>query len=148
MPKLVSLRLIMAVVVIAIGLIGFVVASQYNMGSGLRMGPGYLPVVLSALLIGLGVIEATSAIVQGAPKVDIEWRAFFAILAAVTGFGISMLYLGMIPAFFICIGLCSLAEKNYGLIPALAIATLTAIGAWLLFSQLLGMTMPLFRFGA
>ena len=51
------------------------------------------------------------------------------------------------PAFFVVIGLSALSERSYGWVPALVLASATSVGAWLLFSRLLGMTLPLFQFG-
>jgi hypothetical protein len=43
-------------VFVVVGIAFAVVATRYELGSALRMGPGYLPLVLGAVLTGLGLI--------------------------------------------------------------------------------------------
>ncbi|KZM50242.1 tripartite tricarboxylate transporter TctB family protein [Labrenzia sp. OB1] len=148
--KTISLRLIVAVLLAGIGLTALVIASTYDIGSARRMGPGYFPVVLSAVLVLLAVAEGVTAFMKRAPESSsskIDWRPLLAILGAVAGFAVTIALFGLIPAFFVVIGLATLSEPRYGWKPAAILAIITCIGAWLLFSQLLGMTLPLFRLG-
>jgi len=43
---------------VGLGVGALLVARNYRMGTAFRMGPGYFPVVLSFLLIGIGFIVA------------------------------------------------------------------------------------------
>lgn len=141
----VSLRVVVAIILAGIGLIGFVIGLDYEFGSARRMGPGYFPVVLSALLFVLAAAEVASAVLKpDAQSLErLDWRPLVAILCAVAGFAVTIAFFGLIPAFAVVIGLSSLSERGYGWKPALILAVLTCIGAWLLFSQLLGMALPL-----
>jgi len=47
---------------IAFGAVAVIEAAGYPMGSTMRMGPGYFPVLLGALLIGLGAVISGSAV--------------------------------------------------------------------------------------
>ncbi|POF32188.1 tripartite tricarboxylate transporter TctB family protein [Roseibium marinum] len=148
--KTVSLRLVVAALLAGIGLTALVVGSTYDLGSARRMGPGYFPVVLSAVLVLLALAEGVSAIVKRDPEnpsSKVDWRPLLAILSAVAGFAITIAFFGLIPAFFVVIGLSTLSERGYGWKPAVILSIITCIGAWLLFSQLLGMALPLFRLG-
>ena len=142
----ITLRFAIAAMLAAIGVAGLVIALDYDFGTLRQMGPGFFPVVLSILLTLLAVSEMIGALMK--PEVQsIDWRPMAAILAAVLGFGICMRYFGMIPAFFVVIGASALSERSYGLLPALLLAALTCAFAWLLFSRLLGMPLPLLRLG-
>jgi hypothetical protein len=56
---------------IGFGLFFVLVASlNYQMGSAVRMGPAYFPVVLGGLLIFLGVLVLIDAMVEEGPKVS------------------------------------------------------------------------------
>ncbi|MFK7874824.1 MAG: tripartite tricarboxylate transporter TctB family protein [Paracoccaceae bacterium] len=140
-----SLRLIVAVILAGIGLIGFVIGLNYDFGSARRMGPGYFPVVLSGLLFVLAMAEGLSALLQ--PQVPdtepLDWRSLIAILCAVAGFAITIAVFGLLPAFAVVVGLSTMSERGYGWKLALILAVVTCIGAWLLFTQLLGMALPL-----
>jgi len=147
--NILSLRFIVAAILVAIGLSGFVLGLDYDFGSARRMGPGYFPVVLSGLLVLLALIEGISAILKKEQQHEtpVDWRPLIAILVAVAAFAITIAYFGLIPAFLVVIGISSLAQPSYGWKPALILSLVTCVGAWLLFSQLLGMTLPLFNWG-
>lgn len=138
-----TLRFIVAGILALIGAAAFIIALGYDFGSARRMGPGYFPVVLSGLL----TVLATSEIISAALKpeaISVDWRPFLAILTAVAGFAVTMYLFGMIPAFFVVIGITTLSERRFGWGAAFILAAMTSTGAWLLFSRFLGMTMPLF----
>lgn len=141
--NILTLRFTVGGILALIGATAFIVALGYDFGSARRMGPGYFPVVLSGLLTLLAVSEMVSAAMKP-EAVPVDWRPFVAILAAVAGFAVTMSLFGMIPAFFVVIGLTTLSERRFGLGAALVLAVVTSTGAWLLFSRFLGMTMPLF----
>ena len=143
---IVSVRLAVAALLALIGIGAFVIGLGYDFGSARRMGPGYFPVVLSAILTMLALSEVVSALRRPEAQ-SLDWRPLLAILAGVAGFAVTMYLFGMIPAFFVVIGLSALSERSYGWVPALVLASATSVGAWLLFSRLLGMTLPLFQFG-
>lgn len=149
MLKLLSLRVIVGLIVVGIGLTGFILAMQYEFGSARSLGPGYFPTVLSGILVLLGLVEVAAALFGSTAEEAgvIDWRPLLAVLAAVTGFAFAIAFLGLIPAFFVCVGLTSLAEPKFGILPAAVIAASTSLAAWALFSLLLGMTLPLIRFG-
>ena len=149
MARHLSLRLIVGLIVISIGLIGYAVATQYEIGTARRLGPGYFPTMLSGVLVLLGLAEAACALFSKAKQASdpIDWRPLLAILVAVSGFALAIASLGLIPALIICVGVTSLAEPKFGLLPAAIIAAVISVAAWGLFSVLLGMTLPLFRFG-
>lgn len=141
--NILNLRFIVAGILALIGALAFIIALGYEFGSARRMGPGYFPVVLSGILTALAISEMVSAALK--PKaISVDWRPFAAILGAVAGFAITMHLFGMIPAFFVVIGITTLSEPRFGWISALILAVITSTGAWLLFSRFLGMTMPLF----
>lgn len=143
----VPLRVVVAAILAAIGLTGFIIGLDYEFGTARRMGPGYFPVVLSGVLFTLALIEGASAVLKPDPDntATIDWRPLIAILGAVAAFAFTIRVFGMIPAFMVVVGLSALSEKSYGWKPALILSIVSCIAAWLLFSQLLGMTLPLFQ---
>jgi hypothetical protein len=144
--QILTLRLVMAAIFAAIGVAGFILALNYEFGTALRMGPGYFPVVLSGALTLLALSEVVSALMKPEAQ-SIDWRPLVAILSAVTSFGVAMHFFGMIPAFFLVVGITSLSERGYGLLPAVALATVTCVFSWLLFSKFLGMPLALIKWG-
>jgi hypothetical protein len=72
----------------------------YDIGSPLRMGPGYVPLFLGVLLTALGVLVIIKGLVagEGEPIGDIGWRALAVVTAALLFFGLTVRGLGVVGA--------------------------------------------------
>lgn len=57
------------IIYIAIGLSAVFVAQDYEMGTAVRMGPGYFPVVLGGLLAAIGLASAVRSLISGGEPV-------------------------------------------------------------------------------
>lgn len=143
----VSVRLVVAAILALIGIAAFIIGLDFEFGTARRMGPGYFPLVLSAILTILALCEIVSSLLKPEAR-ELDWRPLIAILSAVTAFAVTMHLFGMIPAFLAVIGLSTLSERNFGWMPALVLAAIMSLAAYLLFSRFLGMSLPLFRFGS
>ncbi len=112
-------------VFVGFGLAFAVTASTYEVGSGLRMGPGYFPLVLGGLLVLLGVLIAAKAFVS--PETGelgpVPWRAAGLLVAAILFFGFAIRGFGVAPTLFVSVLLAALAGPKMRLMPALVIAT-------------------------
>ena len=76
-------------VFVAIGAAGLYFGQDLAFGSAARMGPGYFPILLSYLIIGVGLVLAVKALATDGPPIEaIHIRPLFAILAAILAFGI------------------------------------------------------------
>ena len=94
---------------------GFMIgATQYPMGSAVRMGPAYFPSILGGLLTLLGVIIfVTSFFIDGERPRSIQWRPLLLILSGV------LLFAWIIGPF------------NLGVVAATAVVVLvSAMGGW------------------
>lgn len=115
------------------------------MGTAFRMGPGYVPVILSAALLLLGgIILARSFTAPAAPGSAMPVRALLLIGAAPIVFGATVQGLGLILATAIAVFLSTLAGKRSSFRSALV--TTTAITAFcvILFHYALGFPIALF----
>ena len=85
---------------IAFGLF-FLIGSQvnYQMGTAVRMGPGYFPSVLGGILAVLGLLVLIDAFVEEGPKVpQFHFRPLVLILIACLAFAYMLKPLGLIGA--------------------------------------------------
>jgi putative tricarboxylic transport membrane protein len=84
---------------ILMGAFALVVARGYPIGGAMRMGPGYFPAVLGALLILLGACVGLRAFRSRdwAPIVW-GWKPLACIIASMLLFGFLMPRFGLIPA--------------------------------------------------
>jgi len=118
-----------------------------EIGTSLRMGPGYFPMVLSALLFILGLAVLFNALRQpeDAPIGRIAWRGMLFILPAPVFFGLTVRGLGFVPSLFVTALIASMASVRMRLLPALVLSALVTLFSTLVFSYALGL--PFQRFG-
>lgn len=130
---------------VAFGL-GFAVLSMsYEIGSTLKMGPGYFPFVLGALLVLLGgaiVVKGFRAGVAEEVGV-IPWRALGLILGAVILFGLSVRGLGLVPTVFLVAVMSVFASRRTNVVMALAISAGLTVACVLVFVVALRLRLPL-----
>ena len=122
--------LLAGAVFIVFGLAFAITSTTYEVGSPLRMGPGFFPLVLGVLLVVLGVSIAIKGFVagEGGEIGTVPWRSLVLLLAAIFFFGFTVRGLGLAPALFVTVLLAGLAGRSPRLIPAVVIAaSLTAL---------------------
>lgn len=118
---------------------------DYDIGTPLRMGPGYVPLVLGLLLAGLGLLVIVKGFLAGErdPIGDVEWRAVAFVAASLLFFGFTVRGLGVIGALFGASLLASLARTRTRPTTALAIAVGLTILSVLIFIVALQLRLPL-----
>jgi Tripartite tricarboxylate transporter TctB family len=131
---------------VAFGLAFAITASTYEVGSALRMGPGYFPLVLGSLLVLLGILIGVKGFVagEGGELGPVPWRAVALLVAALLFFGYTVRGLGLVPSLFVTVFLSAMAGRRARVIPAVVIAAcLTALSA-LIFVVGLQLRLPYF----
>src|SRR5262245_49741417 len=87
------------VIYVLFGGIAFWIARDYGFGTASRMGPGYFPTVLSALLVLIGVISLVrSFIVPAEPLGNFAIKGGFLVILATILFGVLINRAGLIIA--------------------------------------------------
>ena len=130
---------------IALGLAFALGALAYDVGTPLRMGPGYVPLVLGGLLaaLGAGVIVTGFIAGEGDEIGGLDWRALILVTAAILFFGITVRGLGVVGALFGASLLASLARSQTSWKEALLIAAgITALSV-VIFIFALQLRLPL-----
>ncbi len=129
---------------LALGLAAVLLARDYGFGSANRMGPGYFPTVLGALLALIGLIAVLRALVRpGAAIGAFAWKEVCLVLAATLLFGALIRGAGLVIALPVLVLLGAYASVHFRWRAALALAAgLTAFSA-LVFVKALGVPMPL-----
>lgn len=119
---------------------------EVDLGSWLKIGPGGLPLVLSALLILLGAIILVQALrVEGEAIGKIAWRGMVFILLAPLIFGLTVRGLGFVPAVFVTSLFASFASYRMSWWMALLLSLALAVFSLIVFSY--GLGLPFQRFG-
>ncbi len=116
-------------------------ALSLPIGTAFRMGPGYFPLVLCAILILLGGIIIASAVnTTSDPVGSFPLRGMVLILGAPILFGIFVRGLGFVPSIFITAIVASFASRKMTLPMAAIIAAALTAFATLVF--LYGLELP------
>ena len=117
-----------------------------DLGTALRMGPGYAPLALAAVLTLLGLLILAGSL-RSAPEPvgQLAWRGMIFLLPAPIVFGLTVRGLGFVPAIFLATLLASFASPRMKAWQAVALALAVTIFATLVFSVALGL--PFRRFG-
>ena len=140
--------LLAGAVFVGFGLAFAITASTYEVGSALRMGPGYFPLVLGSVLVLLGIVIAVKAFVagEGDDLGPVPWKAMVLLVAALLFFGYTVRGLGLIPSMLVTVFLAAMAGRNARVIPsAVVAASLTALSI-LIFVIALQLRLPYFGF--
>ena len=130
---------------IGLGLAFALGALAYNIGTPLRMGPGYVPLVLGIMLAAIGVAVIVKGFIAGegdeigAP----DWRAVILITAALLFFGITVRGLGVVAALFGASLLATLARSQTSWKEAILIAVGITVLSVVIFIFALQLRLPL-----
>jgi len=117
-----------------------------DLGTTLRMGPGYFPLVLASVLILLGAIIFIQALrVEGEPIDPFAWRGMLFILPAPVFFGLTVRGLGFAPALFVTAFIACFASTKMNVFFAIVLSLLLTIFSVAVFSY--GLGLPFERFG-
>lgn len=154
MTKLIDMKssrsrdLVAGTVLVAVGIgVAAYAAANYRLGEVTSMGPGIFPLALGVVLVGLGLLIAVVPMLRTAEVVIPEFngRALLSVLAAAVTFALTAMPFGMFPAVVLMTLVSTLADPQFRLLPAIGLAVVLAVGATLLFSVGLGVSIPPFR---
>lgn len=132
-------------VFVVIGGAFVVVSLGYELGTPLRMGPGYFPLVVGGILAALGLAIVVKGLIAGEMLEfgSIPWRAVIVIVAAVVFFGLTVRGLGFAPTVAVTAFLTALASHRIRLLTAVAIAAGLTVASVLIFVGGLQLRLPL-----
>ncbi|AVQ85350.1 MULTISPECIES: tripartite tricarboxylate transporter TctB family protein [unclassified Variovorax] len=133
------------VMFVCVGLAFAIGATNYTIGSGARMGPGYFPLVLGVLLAIGGAIVIFGALSfntsGGDPIGRIAWKPLVLIIGANLVFGLllgglptfGVPAMGLLIAIYALVVIAGIAGPRFSLRTSLILATILAIGSYLTF---------------
>ena len=128
--------------------------TNYTIGEGARMGPGYFPLMLGILLTAMGCFIIFESLVveteDGEPIGKLAWKPLGFIIGANLLFGIllgglpsiGLPAMGLIIAIYGLTFVASLAGEEFNLKEVIVLATILAIGSYLAFIMLLKLQFP------
>jgi Tripartite tricarboxylate transporter TctB family len=129
---------------ILFGSSAILIARDYGMGTGGRMGPAYFPNILGGLLIVIGAISVIrSFIAHGAPIGTFAFKGLALVSVSVLVFGIVVRGAGLAVAIPILVIISAYASKRFRWGPTLLIAAGLTMFCSLVFIKGLGIPLPI-----
>jgi len=137
-----------------VGIAFAVGATNYNIGTGARMGPGYFPLMLGVILAILGGLVMLKGVLSRSETGDkigkIAWRPLCFIIGANVLFGIllgglpsiGLPSMGLIVAIYGLTIVASMADGKFRIVEVLILATILALISYLAFVKLLNLQFP------
>lgn len=137
-------RFLSGLMFLGIGAVAIYIAQDYPMGTALRMGPGYFPIVLGGIIGLFGVYELIVGVLKPDPvKGNWSLRALAILPLAAVIFGILMEHAGFIPALLSLIFISALASNEFKLTEVLLSAVVITVASVGVFIYGLGLPYPL-----
>lgn len=128
-------------------------STAYHLGSLMHMGPGMFPFILGIVLTFIGIlIFGTAAVTPLGEDESIlpknkEWRGWACILAGPIMFIIMGEFFGLVAATFSCVFVSALGDRTATLKGSVILAAAVTVCGTLLFSYVLQLPFPMFRWG-
>ncbi|MFN0299281.1 MAG: tripartite tricarboxylate transporter TctB family protein [Burkholderiales bacterium] len=129
---------------ILIGCAAVAVARGYPFGTTMRMGSGYFPTVLGAILILLGACVLVRGL-RNAMQVEGAWgwKPLLFIVLSIVLFGLLMPRFGLIPALVALVFVSAFAGREFRFMEVLVLAIVVSALAVVLLLYVLKMPYPL-----
>lgn len=136
---------IAGLIFIGFGLAFAIGATAYEIGSTLRMGPGYFPLAVGVLLVLLGIAIIGKGFLagEGAAIGPIPWKASLLLVGAIVFFGLTVRGLGLVPSLFVTALLSGFAGHRPGVVLPVVIAAGLTVLSVLIFVVALQLRLPL-----
>jgi len=143
--------------IVAIGVFVLIEGYRYDVGTLSAMGGGFFPVVLGTVVAILGGIIAITALPEAsfdiaplrwAATIKSESRGFAAIISSILAFILILKFFGLAPAAFCTVFISALGDRTSTIRGSAVLAVLMTIFAIGLFSYVLHVEIPIFKFPA
>jgi hypothetical protein len=132
------------IIYIAIGGAAIVIGRDYGLGTAMKMGPAYFPVILSGLLILIGSLSVIRSFVKsGTPIGTVAWKGLSLVIAATLLFGFTVRGAGMVIALPLMVIISAYASTRFRWKYALALAAGVTVFCILVFQIGLGVPLPI-----
>ena len=116
MNRFLSKDFLSGVMFIAFGLIALYFGRNLALGTTVRMGPGYVPHMLSYIMLVLGLIIAVIALIYGGEITEApKWRPITMVTIGIVAFALLLESTGLFPALVALVFIASLGSDEFKL---------------------------------
>ena len=132
-----------AAVFVVVGAAGLYFASDLAFGTASRMGPGYFPTLLSAIILLIGLVLGVKALsIEGPPVERIPLRPILVIVVCIAGFGALIERLGVAIAAAALVLVASYARPGARPVESIALAVGLSVFVIAVFVYALAQPLP------
>ena len=140
MSRLLSKDFLSGVMFIAFGLVALYFGRNLQMGTTVRMGPGYVPHMLAYIMMSLGgILTVVSLVTQGEPTEAPKWKPITMVTIGIVCFALLFERAGLLPALAALVLISSLGGEEFKLTEVLGNMVVLAVLCILVFKVGLGM---------
>jgi hypothetical protein len=119
-------------------------AMHYNIGTAVRMGPGYFPLWVGGIVALLGLALAVTALrIEGPRLPAVQWRPIVFILGGSIAYGYALKPLGLLLSTVLVVLITAAGGHEFRWREALILAVALAIFSLGVFVYALGLPFPL-----
>jgi putative tricarboxylic transport membrane protein len=127
-----------------VGCGALIISRDYDMGTALKMGPAYFPTILSALLMGIGIISVLRSFLKsGSPIGVVAWKGLVLIVASTVLFGMIVRGAGLLLALPLLVIVSASASALFSWKTTLAEAVGITVFCIAVFLKGLGVPLPI-----
>ncbi len=120
---------------------------EYGLGRGGRIGPGYVPLVIGLLMLGLGALLVARAPFSPDPvDTDIAWRQAGLVIAGIVAFALLLDRAGLLVAIMATVLIAGPAAYGNTPMSLLISGVILAAFSWTLFVYFLKLSIPVWLF--
>jgi hypothetical protein len=144
LSRLLSKDFLSGVMFIAFGLVALYFGRNLQMGTTVRMGPGYVPHMLAYIMMSLGgILTVVSLVTQGEPTEAPKWKPITMVTIGIICFAALFERAGLLPALVALVLIASLGGEEFKLTEVLGNMVVLAVLCILVFKIGLGMNISI-----
>ena len=146
MNRFLSKDFLSGLMFIGFGLAALYFGQKLALGTTVRMGPGYVPRMLSLILLALGALVCIVALVSGSDSVERpKWKPITLVTFGIVCFALLFERAGLIPALVVLVMIASLAGEEFKLTEVIGNIVILSVLCTLVFKVGLGMNIYILR---
>jgi putative tricarboxylic transport membrane protein len=146
LDRFVSKDFLAGLMFLAFGVAALYFGRHLAVGTGVRMGPGYVPRALSFILMGLGGIISVLALVNGSERIEApKWKPITLVTIGIICFALLFERAGMLPALIVLVAISSFAGEGFKLTEVIGNMVVLTILCIIVFKVGLGMNISVIQ---
>lgn len=146
MNRLLSKDFLSGLMFIVFGLVALYFGQRLALGTPVRMGPGYVPRMLSLILLGLGGLICVIALFNPGDQVEPpKWKPITMVTIGIVLFALLFERAGLLPALVVLVLVSSLGGEEFKLTEVLGNMVVLSILCIVVFKLGLGMNIYIIK---